>query len=53
MNGELTTDIRLDYEAECKRLTDIICKLTEENLALTEAVKGLSVALDMSKKLHG
>lgn len=52
MNSELTTDIRLDYEAECKRLTDIICKLREENLALTQAVKGLSVALDMSKKLN-
>ena len=52
MNGELTTDVRPNYEAECERLMNVINILREENLALTQAVKGLSVALDMSKKLN-
>ena len=41
---------RIDYERECERLMNIINILQEENLALTQAVNGLSVALDMSKK---
>ena len=52
VSSELTTDIKLDYEAECERLMNVINILREENLALTQAVKGLSVALDMSKKLN-
>jgi hypothetical protein len=50
MNSELTTDVRPDYESECKRLCEKMDIMREENMALTQAVKGLSVALDMSKK---
>lgn len=46
------TEVRQDYESECKRLYEKMAILREENLALTQSVKGLSVALDMSKRLN-
>ncbi len=51
MNDEKTMEC-INYESECERLMNTINILKEENLALTQAVKGLSVALDMSKKIN-
>ena len=47
---EETEESRPDYESECKRLMEKMAIMREENIALTQAVRGLSVALDMSKK---
>ena len=52
MNSEKITESKMDYEAEYERLVNKMWMLREENFALTKAVKELSVALEMSKKLN-
>ena len=52
MNSGKITDSKIDYEAEYERLVNKMWMLREENFALTKAVKELSVALEMSKKLN-